>query len=397
MNTLADYRAERRADRAADAQRRQDTADREAARRRADKAASARLAAEMRSQRRERRREQIKHLPDLGMSALWATMIMLPISLAWTAQAAFAADRLDIPVPFNQAFPAAIETGAWLCAFEAYRRTRQGRAAGSLPRWMWVLASVAAAINAAHGLRDSGPAAGLALGALSLLGVLLHSIRQGLDAAEATGTRVGLAAWRRLRYPRLSFAAASLRSARDIDPAAAWRLAWIDRYGVGPDATRRDRRLGRVIVDREYRDDRKAARDGHLTVLGGRVQYTYTERVRSLLAASEQGSEPPHAATTADPAPVATDTATTEVTDPATPRVPEPRSNGAELGERATALLPVLREAITAERVPASPSVRRIREWAPAETGESIGVPTAQQLRDAVAGLRLIEPAREVS
>src|SRR5699024_7543895 len=147
--------------------------------------------------------------------------------------------------------------------------------AGSLPGWMGILAAVAAVINASHGVADAGFAAGLALGALSLLGVVLHSIRQNLDAdASGAPRRVGLAIWRRVRYPRLSLAAASLRAARELDHATAWRLAWQDRYGVGPDATGRDRRLGRVIVRREEHADRKAARNGELTLIDGHVRRT---------------------------------------------------------------------------------------------------------------------------
>ncbi|MGH3097922.1 MAG: hypothetical protein ACRDMV_18220 [Streptosporangiales bacterium] len=401
MSAFAEYREQRRYDRAADEQRRQDAADRAAQRRCADAAAAASRRATRRTERHETHGERVASLRELGMSVLWATMIVLPVALAWTAQAQFAADTLAIPEPFNQGFPAAIECGAWLCAFEAHRRGRRGEPVGSLPRYMWALALVAATINAAHGLAH-GLAAGLALGVLSLLGLALHSIRQRLDTAHATGgpVRVGLACWRRLRYPRLSIAAASLRAARELDAATAWRLAWIDQYGVGPDATRRDRRLAHVIVSREAREDRKAARDGRLTVLAGRVQYTFGERVRSLLATSEQGSEPRQATRnhpSAESASIATSTATPVVRDSATTPVPEPRTNSSELGERAAELLPVLRESITAERVPANPSVRRIREWARAETHESIGTPTAQQLRDAVAAVRLIEPAREVS
>src|SRR5699024_9111216 len=189
-------------------------------------------------------------------------------------------------------------------AFEAYRRIHQGLPVGSLPRWMWILAGVAAVINASHGVADAGFAAGLALGALSLLGVVLPSIRQTPDAcASGARRRWGLALWRWVRYRRLSLAAASLRAVGELDNAAAWRLAWHDRYGVGPESTLRDRRLGRVIVRREEGEDRKAAKSGELTVLNGRVQRTQAERVRGLIA-SHDPAHPQHgrtASTHSDP------------------------------------------------------------------------------------------------
>src|SRR5699024_11444536 len=132
-----------------------------------------------------------------------------------------------------------------------------------------------------HGVADAGFAAGHAHVALAPLGGLLRTIRQSLDAdGSGAPRRVGLAIWRRFRYPRLSLAAASLRAARELDHAAAWRLAWHDRYGVGPGSTLRDRRLGRVIVRREAGEDRKAAEAGELTVLNGRVPRNQARQVR---------------------------------------------------------------------------------------------------------------------
>lgn len=395
MTMLADIREQNRADRAAAEQRRQDAADREAARRREEQAARINRAAVRKADRRAtwaRRRAQV---PGLALSALWATMIVLPIALAWTAQAQFAAETLQISYPWAHAFPAAIETGAWLCAFEAYRRIRQGWPVGSLPRWMWILAGVAAVINASHGVADAGFAAGLALGALSLLGVVLHSIRQNLDAdASGAPRRVGLALWRRVRYPRLSLAAASLRAARELDHAAAWRLAWHDRYGVGPESTLRDRRLGRVIVRREEGEDRKAAKSGELTVLNGRVQRTQAERVRGLIASHDPAN--PQGGRTAG-----THSDTPEVPDNATSEVRQggiTESEQGRLSERAAALLPELQDAVAAGAIPENPSVKRIRTWARTTRDEPLGVPTAQELRDAVTGLHLITTtAQEVT
>ena len=401
MSMLADVREQKRADQAAAEQRRQDAADREAARRRDERAARINRAAVRKADRRASLARYRAAVPGAALSALWATMIVLPICLAWTAQAAFAAETLQIGWPWAHAFPAAIECGAWLCAFESYRRIHRGMPVGSLPRWMWILAGVAAVINASHGIADGGLPAGLALGALSLLGVLLHSIRQSLDAdASGAPRRVGLAIWRRVRYPRLSLAAASLRAARELDHATAWRLAWHDRYGVGPDSTLRDRRLGRVIVHREERADRKAAKSGELTLIDGRVQRTQANTVRGFVTAHERAALQTPFAANPDPDSTASNSVTEEVTDPDTTEVRNVGSTGSEqekLTGRAAALLPALHEAIAAEAIPPNPSVKRIRTWARDYLHEPLGVPTAQALRDAVTGLHLItDPAQEV-
>lgn len=400
------YRAERRADQAAAAeQARLDRAATEQARlarqmaaakiRRADEDAAAERQAERRDERRADRKAFWASLPDRGMAVLWATMIVLPITLAWRAQAEFAASTLHISGVWSNAFPAAIECGAWLCIFEAHRRVQAGKAAGSLSRWTWVLAGIAAAINASHGGNLPG---GLALGVLSLLGVLLHTIRTGLNRADQAGGVhvVRRAVWRRVRYPRLSLAAASLRAARELDAATAWRLAWEDRYGVGPESTRRERRLARHIRSREARDDRKAARSGELAIVAGRVQYPFAHMVREFVDAERDA-----ALAAADQAA----TAAREVVDhaedallaagmifgPDGVRVDANPGEQHELSPRAQELLPSVREAITAGGLPANPSVRRLREWVRTERRERLGVPVAMELRDAVAGLRLVD------
>ncbi|MBP2330620.1 hypothetical protein JOF56_011005 [Kibdelosporangium banguiense] len=399
------WREDRRADEAAHAalarqdralaadQRRQDAAARaEQARR--DRAAAAQVAAAGRAERdarrAARRAARRERWPELGMAALWATMIVLPIALAWAAQAQFALETLGFPAPLNHGFPAAIETGAWLCAFEAHRRIKRRRSAGSLPRWMWMLAGIAAAINAAHGLRDGGVVAGLAFGVLSLLGVLLHSIRQGLDREIVSG-RAGQV-WRRLRYPLLSLAAAGIRAAREIEPDTAWRLAWEDRFGVGPDSTRRDRRLARVIVRRESARDRKAARAGEITIIDGRVQrgfstevqaYVDAERAAAIARADEAVA---HAESIVQGAQDAL-TAAGMVFGPAALREGTAPAGyggytGREQGElvgRPAELLTLVRAAIAAGELPQYPAVKAITR-----RFEGFGTPTAQRVRDAL-------------
>lgn len=74
---------------------------------------------------------------------------------------------------------------------------------------------------------------------------------------------------RRFRYPRLSAHAAAIAAARGVDAEDAWRAAWIDRYGIGPEATRRERRTARTVLARQQRTDRKAARSGDLVIRDG--------------------------------------------------------------------------------------------------------------------------------
>jgi hypothetical protein len=387
--------AERRTDKALDAELRRADLAAAAERRRAAEAAAAQLAAARRQERRDRRAALVGRLPELGMSVLWATMMTLPLILVWDPQVSFARDFLHIPADRAWLFPAVIETGAWLCALEGHRRGRRGDSAGSLPRWMWTLSGIAAGTNVLHGIADGSAVTAAGLGVLSLLGVLLHSIRQGLDAVES-GARVrrslGLAVWRRVRYPRLSIAAASIRAARGLDPAAAWTLAWEDRFGVGPDSTRRERRIGRLVVKRNRKLDRERATDGGFMIVNGGVQPVFADQVRELIDAERRA-----AIERADREVRAAQEAAHDVLMAAgmvfgpdalaggslAPNTEDTTAEQGGLGGRAAALLPDLRAAIAAGDVPANPSVRAITRWVK-DRGESLGVPVAQELRDAV-------------
>jgi hypothetical protein len=166
----------------------------------ADKAAT-------RARRAEARARLAAWLPEWLLSALWAAVIVAPITLAWQAQRTFAETTLHLDGSVSWLFPLAVEAGAWVCAFEAHRRARRGAPVGALPTWMWLLAGIAAGINLLHGTADHGPVAGVALAAMSLLGVLLHHIRQTADKAAAEGrteAELRRALWRRVRFPRLS-------------------------------------------------------------------------------------------------------------------------------------------------------------------------------------------------
>lgn len=396
MSYLSELREQRRTDQWAAAQIRQAERDAAARRRQETRANSDTRAQQRRDQRRLRKAVWFRHLPDRGMSALWATMIVLPISLAWQAQAQFALFILHIPAPFNHGFPASIELAAWLCAFEALLRRRRGETAGLMPTYMWSLAGVAATINAAHGLEEGGVPAALALAATSMLGIILHSARQSLEAGKATGTaRVRLALWRRIRYPRLSVAATSLRAARDgLTLDQAWEMAWRDRFGVGPDASHRERRLGRLVVRREAREDRKAVRNGDATVIDGRVQYGFArtvkehvdrERAAALTEAHaiQQGAADALAAAGLLFGPDGFGPDATLV-NPVLEQGVKP------ISARAAELLPALQEAIRVGGVRPNPSVRVIEKWVRNDLRETLGTPVAMELRDRVRDLRAV-------
>lgn len=408
MSYIAETREQRRQDRWMAAQIKQEERDRDIERARREQAAAdqrdraRKEAAEQRRQGRKEQRRQARaawfaRLPELGMAALWATMIVLPIALAWQAQALFALETLRIPGPFNHGFPAAVECAAWLCAFEAHRRLRNGLPAGLLPTYMWVLAGSAAVINGGHGLQDGGPVAGLALAVLSLLGVFLHSIRQSLDAARATGNgHTRLALWRRVRYPRLSIAAASLRAAREIDPDTAWRLAWIDRYGVGPEAGRRERKLARLVVRQAVKADRKAARQGDVAIIAGRVQRGFAHEVRehidreraAVTEHARQVVQGAHDALMAAGLLFGPDQFGPQQTS-ANPAVEQ--GNG--MSPRAAELLPILVQAIRDGELDSTPGAKAICRFVKANLREPIGMPTAMELRDRISGLRAITAA----
>lgn len=306
-----------------------------------------------RAERAEQRRTSWERwrstAPDSALSGLWAALIVAPLLLAWYAQAQFARHTLHIPAGMTWLFPLAIESGAWVCAFEAHRRARRGAPTGSLLRWMWVLAGIATGINAAHGAADFGPVAGLALGTLSVLGVLLHHIRQSLNAAEAAGASAQEVSQRFTRwvlFPWMSWSTWRLATRAGVDHAEAWEWAWIDRYGVGPDASKRDRRLACVIVRRQMEADRKAAESGGLTIINGVI-------LRSALPSP------------AVPAAVATANLSAPI---------EQR----KLSARAAALLEQAKAAVSAGELPERPSASAIRK----RFGGAME--TAQEVRDAL-------------
>lgn len=320
-----------------------------------------RVRRERRATRREWFERRKRHAPETALAALWAAVIVAPLLLAWEAQAAFAAETLQIPVALAWLFPLAIEAGAWVCAFESLHRSKRGAPAGSLPRWMWVLAGIAASINAAHGTADHGIVAGLALGALSMLGVLLHHIRQNLTAAEQQGShrsRVSQGFLRWVLFPSLTLAALrnAVRANRGVDEA--WETAWIDRHGVGPAATKRDRQLARAIIKRQRRKDRKAAKHGRFVILNGVI-----------LRAELPALTPP------------------EIEPTGEPYSPTER---AKLSATASELLPKVQASIAAGELSERPSAYAINKRFKG------GMPAAQEVRDALTDMHPVGAESEV-
>lgn len=356
MTTIYDPRAARTLAKAEAAKVRAETERVRAETGRQHAAANAERVRAERQQRAQERRQRWARwraaAPDHALAALWATVIVAPLLLAWSAQAAFARDTLRLPAELSWLFPLAIEAGAWVCAFEAHRRAARGAPVGALPRWMWTLAGTAAAINLAHGTADFGLIAGVALAALSLLGVVLHHIRQNLNAAEAAGSSAEDVSRRFTRwvlFPWLSWSTWRLTTRAGIDHAEAWDWAWIDRYGVGPDSSKRDRRLARVIVRRRMEADRKAAENGELMIVNGVILRT---------------SLPSPAAPVAVP--------TASLSTPIEQR---------KLSGRAAALLQQAKAAVSAGDLPERPSASAIRK----RFGGAME--TAQEVRDALADM----------
>ncbi|MGW2161825.1 DUF2637 domain-containing protein [Nonomuraea sp. NPDC001699] len=203
-----------------------------------------------------------------------------PIVIAWDGQLEFGAQVMMLGA-LAFVVPLALEGSAWYLAWLTHKALEAERPTGRLRAWTWALALVAAAMNVWHGntteaFGANGLQVGIVRGLASLLGVGLWELtvmarRQRKSGRSLTELRTAL--WRRVRYPRLSWEAASVAAARGsaCSQDAAWQAAWIDRYGVGPDASRRERRLTARILRRQARADRSAARKGQLSMVGGVV------------------------------------------------------------------------------------------------------------------------------
>jgi hypothetical protein len=194
---------------------------------------------------------------------------------------------------------------------------------------MWVLAGMAAGMNYWHGATAYGPIGGAGLALSSLLGVGLWELtaahaRHAATERTAGAARVALVRW--LRFPLLSLAALSISASRGAgtDQETAWRTGWTDRYGVGPNASRRDRRLARLIIRAQWAADQAAARRGDLMIVSGVI-------LRTLPAGVDSQKE-----------------------TPVTPM------NQRKLSPRGAALLARVRIAIEAGTLPETPSAKAI-------------------------------------
>jgi len=249
--------AERRARVEAErAERRRARVEARAARRTARRAALAGAAAAVRAR-----------VPAL----VGAVAIGAPMLIAWRGQLAFGRDVMDLGT-LAIAVPVALEGAVLYTAHLTHRAVSEGLPAGRYRAMTWALALVAASMNLWH--HGSDLQVGVVYALASLIGIMLWELTTGLRGhvrSGRSGAEIRAAAWRRIRYPRLSWAAASIRAARgpECSPDEAWVLAWRDRYGVGPDASRRDRRLAELIVRHTARAERRAARRGELGMVGG--------------------------------------------------------------------------------------------------------------------------------
>jgi hypothetical protein len=271
----------------------------------------------------------------VGMVAMGA-----PILIGWNGQLMTARAVLHLG-GLSWVYPVALEGGAWWLAYLMHRAISHRRPTGRLRAAMWLLAALAAGMNVWHGTAAYGPIGGAGLGLSSLLGIALWELTAGHLRHTATGTtarhaRLVLARW--VRFPRLSLAAASIAAARgtDTDREAAWQAAWMDRYGVGPAASRRDRRLGRTIIRAQWDLDREAARRGELLIVGGVILRTLP---------------------TPDPTPESAP-APQPIVQPA--ETPDTGIVQPKLSRLAAALLPKVRAAIDAGELPVTPSARKI-------------------------------------
>ncbi|KAB2351607.1 DUF2637 domain-containing protein [Actinomadura rudentiformis] len=276
-----DIRSERIAARAA-----ADKARAEAEAIRAKTAREARLAdEELRSNRqdrrrtraRERRQELAKNVRRHGDLALPTLAVGAPALIAWRGQFEFAAEkmRLGLMAPL---LPVAIEGSVLYSAFLTHRAVAEGLPAGRYRALTWTLAGVAAGMNFWHGHAAGSAQVGVALALTSLLSIVLLELTVALRKARTTKQQTGRdaaqirrALIRRVRYPRLSIATAAIAAARDIPTDQAWHAAWVDRYGLGPEATRSERRIARAVMRRQARAARRSARKGGLTVVDGQV------------------------------------------------------------------------------------------------------------------------------
>lgn len=202
-----------------------------------------------------------------------------PMLIAWKGQFKFGEDVMQLG-PLAVLLPIATEGAVLYNAFLTHQAIEAGLPIGRYRLATWVTAAIAAAMNLWHwvaALATKDDAwAGLQVGVIyalaSLLSIILWELTASLrqqHVAGKSGAELRQAAWRRLRFPRLSWAAASILAAHSCTTEQAWDAAWRDRYGVGPEASRRDRSIAKAILKAQRAADRKAAEEGRLSLING--------------------------------------------------------------------------------------------------------------------------------
>ncbi|TLP66527.1 DUF2637 domain-containing protein [Microbispora triticiradicis] len=253
--------------------------------RRRDKAQRRAAKAHRRAERRTAIRSTVTGLASAARSRahsfVAAAAMGSPMFIAWGGQLAFATEVMHLGAA-APTLPVAMEGSVLYTAYLTHQAIDRGLPTGRYRLLTWTMAGNAAGMNLWHQVDKlataADPLAGLQVGAIyavsSLLGIVLWELNAGLKrqvASRRSGAEIRGAAWRRLRYPRLSWAAASIRAAQGCSIDEAWSAAWIDRYGVGPDAPRRDRRVARRVLRHQSRADRAAAKDGLLSIVDGSI------------------------------------------------------------------------------------------------------------------------------
>ncbi|MFC5187001.1 DUF2637 domain-containing protein [Actinomadura harenae] len=209
--------------------------------------------------------------------ALPVVAVGSPAVLAWRGQGQFADTQMGLGL-LSPLLPIAIEGSVLYCAYLAHQAVAARLPAARFRVLSWLLAFVAAGMNFWHGSTASGMQVGAALAVTSLLSIVLLELtivlRKSLQEQEVSGrsaTEIRRRLIRRLRYPRLSLSADALAAARGLDAETAWRAAWVERYGLGPEATRWDRRIARRILRYDHRAAKQLARDTELTIVDGQL------------------------------------------------------------------------------------------------------------------------------
>lgn len=250
-----------------------------------------RQAAEQRRQERrvqhaERRAELARKIRGNGGQVIPLVAVGSPAVIAWRGQYEFAREVMDLG-RLSVLLPVAVEGSVLYMAFLAHQAIKATVSPARYRAMTWLLAAVAAGLNCWHGLTQAGHSlhelsssdlqVGISLGLTSLLGIGLlelttafRSIKSRVESGRSAED-IRRALVRRFRYPRLSVSAVALAASRGITPEEAWRAAWIERYGLGPEASRRERLVARQVLKRERKAACTAADRGALTIVDGQL------------------------------------------------------------------------------------------------------------------------------